>query len=419
VTAGKPLPVVPWADLPLPTTVRAGIGDGWPGPRPFQVEVARGVLGGEDLVLRAPTGSGKTLAYGWPLLSACLEGPPGLRALVVVPTRELAVQVTRALRESLGAPRPVISAAYGGVDARNQSRALARGVDLLVATPGRLRDLLARRHLDLTAVRAWVVDEADELWNGGFRDDLLAIHRALPRDVRTIWVSATADPERPGQLPPWWQTCPRIVGPGTSEQVSAPVPEPIRHLWVQVQPDRRRGILLGILQRENGQAFVFVNQRDEAAPLARWLRRQGLPTAYLTARSTQAERQEALEGFRLGDDRILVATDLASRGLDVLAARTVVNYEVPLDRTHYWHRAGRTGRAGMDGRVYTLSAPAEVEAMRRLRAEVPFETVRIRPAAEQAPGFRPGSRTGERGGERLRRTDAPGPQPPRRPRRER
>ena len=414
MTTRRDLPSVDWSQLPLPLEVRVGLGERWPGPRPFQVEVARTVLAGEDLILRSPTGSGKTLAYGWPLLSACLSSTAVLRALVVVPTRELAVQVTRALRESVGAPRPVISAAYGGVDARNQSRALARGVDLLVATPGRLRDLLARRHLDLSGVKAWVVDEADELWNGGFRDDLLAIREALPREVRTIWVSATADPARPGQLPPWWTSCPRILGGDPGRHEPAPVPEPIRHLWVQVQPDRRRGILLGILQREAGQAFVFVNQRDEAAPLARWLRRQGLSTAYLTARSTQAERQEALEGFRRGDDRILVATDLASRGLDVLAARMVINYEVPLDRTHYWHRAGRTGRAGMDGRVYTLSAPAEVEPMRRLRAEVPFETVRVRPAQEQTrhPGARPGGR-----GPGVRGKDVPGPQPPRRPRR--
>ena len=397
-----------WESLGLPQDVWVGMADHWKGPRAFQIEVARAWQAGGDLIIQAPTGSGKTLAYGWPLLSRCLSDAPKLRGLVVVPTRELAVQVTRALRDTVAAPSPVVSAVYGGVDPRNQSRAIARGVDLLVATPGRLLDLMARGQVDLSAIEAWVIDEADEIWKGGFRAELLAIRKALPERIRTVWVSATADPHQAGNLPPWWPELPRVLTPDPSSDGNsqAPIPAQIRHGWVQVQEAVRRRILLAILQRDPGQAFVFVNQRDAARPLTQWLRKQGIPTAYLTARSTQSERQMALDRFRQGEDRVLVATDLASRGLDVLAARTVINYEVPTDRTHYWHRAGRTGRAGMDGTVYTLSAPSEAEAMKRLRAEVAFEIVRVRPADERtrgawapeldAPGFNKRSARGPR-----------------------
>jgi ATP-dependent RNA helicase RhlE len=347
---------------------------GFAQPTDIQIAAIPAVLEGHDALIRAETGAGKTLAYGLPLLQR-LAGTPQLpRVLVVVPTRELALQVRDVLRTAARKWRPPIHAAVGGEEIAPQIKAIAKGCAVLVGTPGRLHDLVRRHAVELKHCKTLVLDEADELLLGGFEADLRALMAALPSPRQTLLVSATLGPEVRAFAEEALRD-PVTVGMTTEEAPAAPAA--IAHRYVASPRAAKGPILARLLHGREGQAIVFVHRIDETRRLAMKLRDQGLAAAYLSGDLPQENRKETIDRFRQGQYRVLVATDVAARGLDVPDVQLVVNYSVPKGPEQYLHRAGRTGRAGRAGEVVTLSYREEVDDLKRLKAGFPLEETKV------------------------------------------
>ncbi|HSV79220.1 MAG TPA: DEAD/DEAH box helicase [Ramlibacter sp.] len=340
---------------------------GYAVPSPIQVVAIPPLLRGQDLLGLAPTGSGKTAAFVLPLLQRLAAGRPQggrrVRVLVLVPTRELAAQVGEVFRR-LGTSltqRPRIAVLYGGVSVNPQMMGLRGGADIVVATPGRLLDLLDRNALRLDAVESLVLDEADRLLDLGFSAERERVLAALPPRHQSLLFSATFPPDVQALADSLLHDAVRV------EAASQARAEPtIVQRVIAVDAGRRTELLRQLLQQERWRRLlVFVATRYATEHVARKLSDRGIPAAPLHGDMSQSQRSGVLEGFKLGEWRVLVTTDLAARGIHIPGLDAVVNYDLPRSPNDYVHRIGRTGRAGATG-VAVSFVSADTEAHFRL-----------------------------------------------------
>jgi superfamily II DNA/RNA helicase len=330
---------------------------------PFRIQtlVLPDAIAGRDILGQAPTGSGKTLAFGLPLVELLSASGDAPAALVLVPTRELALQVTEELT-LLGAPRGIrVAAAYGGAPIASQTKRL-RGAHVVVATPGRLNDLARRRLISLAAIRILVLDEADRMLDMGFRPQVEEIVRLLPTRRQTMLFSATLDGEV-GALARTYTLNPSRF---EAEHPSQHSDGEVEHRFVAVTAAEKVDRLLELLRAEPGLSLVFVRTKRGTDRLARKLHGHGIDTAAMHGDMTQGARERALKRFRSGQVTTLVATDVAARGLDLEAIAHVINYDPPEDTKGYVHRVGRTGRAGRTGQGTTLVLPDQQAEVSRV-----------------------------------------------------
>ena len=365
---------IPFGDLLLDTRLLSGIRDlGWDATRPVQSGVIPFAIAGHDVIACAETGTGKTAAFLVPILQRFLTGTvahephrPGTKALVLAPTRELAVQIEDQVQGLTYHTGISSIAVYGGVPMDAQERALRANVDIIVATPGRLMDHMRHDAPDFSTLEVLVLDEADRMLDMGFWPDVQRILSALPAKRQTLLFSATM-PAEVLKLTREFLHEPRYVQVGRR---GGPA-QTISHA-VQEVPAREKTQWLAQWLRDeaHGPVLVFCRTKVGAERLASRLSGMGIRTAALHADRTQQQRMAAVEGFRTGTFPVLVATDVAARGLDIEGIAHVVNYEVPDTPEAYVHRVGRTGRAESTGSALTLVAPEEVRALRALEKAV-------------------------------------------------
>ena len=339
---------------------------GFTRPTPVQMTAIPAGLSGQDVLGCAATGSGKTAAFMLPILQRVLSLSPGAtRALVLVPTRELAAQVEEHTRELARHTRITTAAIYGGVAMGPQVNAFKRGVDILVATPGRLLDHLGRDHGGLESIEVLVLDEADRMLDMGFLPEIRKIIAHLPKRARqTFFFSATM----PGPIV-------ALAGEMLSDAVRIEVERKqapavgVLQAFYPVEQTAKVPLLMELLKRgEVGNAIVFTRTKHRANRVAQKLERQGVRVARIHGNRSQKQRTEALAGFKAGRYQVLVATDILARGIDVEALEHVVNFDVPATPEDYIHRVGRTGRAEATGDAYTFVTPEDralVQAIER------------------------------------------------------
>jgi ATP-dependent RNA helicase RhlE len=334
---------------------------------PFRVQslVLPDALAGRDVLAKAPTGSGKTLAFGIPLVERVSRHGKTPEALVLVPTRELALQVADALETFSGANEIRVGVAYGGAPVSSQAKRL-RGAHIVVATPGRLQDLVERRLISLDGIRILVLDEADRMLDMGFRPQVERIVRRVPRDRQTMLFSATLDGEV-GELARAYTRDPSRFETRRDPEHADGV---IEHDFVPVTPEGKIDTLIELLDSEEGLSLVFVRTKRGADRLAYKLSRRGVEVVAMHGDMGQSQRERALDRFRSGRTRTLIATDVAARGLDLEAIGHVINFDPPEDDKGYVHRVGRTGRAGRSGRGSTLVLPEQQGDMSRVAARL-------------------------------------------------
>jgi ATP-dependent RNA helicase RhlE len=330
---------------------------------PFQIQ-SRAIppaLAGSDLLAKSPTGSGKTLAFAIPLVERVPRDDARPAALVLVPTRELAQQVTEEIKTLARARRLAVAPVYGGVAIRPQANR-ARDAHVIVATPGRLQDLLDRRLITLDAVEILVLDEADRMLDMGFKPQVDRIVKRLPRERQTMFFSATLDGEV-GELASAYTNLPVRI---EAELHSEHAPGEIEHRFVPVTADTKVETLVELLAADRGLALVFVRTKRGADRLARKLGQHGVPAVAMHGDLTQGQRQRALGRFDRGEVTTLIATDVAARGLDLDDVTHVINFDPPEDGKAYTHRVGRTGRAGRSGTGVTFVLPEQQADMSRV-----------------------------------------------------
>ena len=369
-----------FADLGLSADVVGALAKrGIEAPFPVQIKAIPAGLAGQDVLAKAPTGSGKTLAFAVPIVERLSSDGPRPAALVLVPTRELAVQVTEEL-ESLAPARGLrIASVYGGVPIHSQAQK-AKNAHVLVATPGRLQDLVDRRLIRLDAVSILVLDEADRMLDMGFKPQVDRIVRLIPEKRQTMFFSATLD-GAVGELARAYTYMPVRVEAELSEEQS---PGEIDHHFVAVTPENKVEKLVELLNAERGLVLVFVRTKRGADRLAQKLARHDIDATAMHGDKTQAAREKALARFETGKVKTLIATDVAARGLDLSDITHVINFDPPEDDRGYIHRVGRTGRAGKSGIGITLVLPdqqADVSRVARLNGhQERFEETGMRTA---------------------------------------
>jgi ATP-dependent RNA helicase RhlE len=349
-------------DLALSGPIRAAIhAAGYREATPIQQQAIPHVLEGRDLLGCARTGTGKTAAFALPILERLLRGEPGrercIRALVLAPTRELAAQIEASFARYAPAGRIRSCVVFGGTSKRPQISALRRGVDVLVATPGRLLDLLGEREVDLGRVETVVLDEADRMLDMGFVNDVRRILRGLSRERQTLLFSATMPPPIRELAREFLRDPVRIaVDPVSSTAV--PVEQSVYFVEARAKPE----LLLRLLRDpELDRVLVFTRTKHGANRLVSRLSSAGVRAAAIHGNKSQPARERALEAFRGGQMRVVVATDIASRGIDVKDLGHVICFDLPSEPEVYVHRVGRTGRAGSSGIALSLCSSDEME----------------------------------------------------------
>jgi ATP-dependent RNA helicase RhlE len=325
-------------------------------PTPVQEQVIPEILQGHDVIATAQTGTGKTLGFTLPTLTRLAAGKLDRNLmLVLVPTRELCVQVESVIAE-IGKPLNIRSiAVYGGVGIEGQAQRLRQGRAVVVATPGRLLDHLRRGNVQFPTLEVLVLDEADRMLDMGFLPDLEDILRRLPKKRHTLMFSATF-PNEIRRLADSLMREPKRIAVGAVEQ---PVDTVRQSLYAVRQEDKSRLLLQILEQKDITSAVVFLHTKIRTERLAQALKKKGYKVAAIHGDRTQAQRQQALDGFRKGRYRILVATDLAARGLDIEGITHVINYDIPPTVEDYLHRIGRTARAHAEGDAVTFVTPNE------------------------------------------------------------
>jgi len=352
-----------------PFLLRALSEQGYDSPTPIQEQAIPLALEGRDLLAGAQTGTGKTAAFGLPLLQhlgtnpQAVNGPRKPRALVLAPTRELATQVHDSLRGYSKYLRIPSACIYGGVGMGNQFDVLRRGVDLLVACPGRLIDHLERRSVDLSGIEILVLDEADRMLDMGFLPSIKKILAKLPRQNRqTLLFSATFE-ESIKQLALEFMRDPAQIQVTPKNTVA----ESIKHCVHPVDGARKRELLLHLLSQDSReQTLVFGRTKHGCDKLATFLEKSGIKTAAIHGNKSQGQRLRALGDFKAGRVTVLVATDIAARGIDINELPKVINYDLPMVPEDYVHRIGRTGRNGSTGQAISLVAQDEAKLLRQI-----------------------------------------------------
>jgi ATP-dependent RNA helicase RhlE len=330
-------------------------------PFPVQELVIGDVLAGHDVLVQSPTGSGKTLAFGVPLIDRIDATARRPAALILAPTRELAVQIVDELHDVATAKALSIAPVYGGVGIEKQAKRAARA-HIVVATPGRLEDLLQRRMITLEHVRILVIDEADRMLDMGFKPAVDRLVARTPKSRQTLFFSATLEAAA-GKLARAYTRDPR-------RHVHTPVIEDageVHHRFVHLSHEAKVDALVAELRnRDRGRTLVFVRTKHGADRLVRRLSKQRLEAVAMHGNKSQNQRQRALARFERGDVDTLVATDVAARGIDVQHVTHVINFDAPGDRDAYVHRVGRTGRAGREGAGISFVLPDQAHDMRRI-----------------------------------------------------
>ncbi len=329
-------------------------------PTPVQAQAIPAALAGQDLVATAQTGTGKTLAFSLPALTRLSRAKAkSNRMLVLAPTRELCIQVELVIRDFCKTLKVHSAPVYGGVGMRPQTDRLARGCDIIVATPGRLLDHMGRGAVKFDGLEILVFDEADRMLDMGFLPDIRRILKALPRKRQTMMFSATFPPVLEGLTHEMMHNPVRIrVG-----QVSKPVAS-VRQLVIPVRDEEKAGLLIEMLKNEaTGPTLVFLRTIRRTDRIAKVVKRAGFKASAIHGDLPQSQRERALEGFRKGKYNILVATDVAARGLDINDISHVINYDIPQNPEDYVHRIGRTARAEREGDAITLVTPQDHAAL--------------------------------------------------------
>ncbi len=369
-------------EFQLHPTIEAGIDScGYTTPTPIQKQAIPPILAGRDILGLAQTGTGKTAAFVLPLLERLRTGPrKKVRALIVAPTRELAEQIhdnIGAMGRQTGLQSIVI---YGGVGKGQQIKTLRAGVEIVVACPGRLLDLLSEKALTLSAVEVLVLDEADHMFDKGFLPDIRRIIKLLPTNRQSLVFSATM----PGEIR---HLAEDVLKNPVAVQINHTLPAPtISHVLFQVATAHKTAVLKSIMkERDMTSTLVFTRTKHKAKSLALQLEKSGFSAASLQGNLSQQRRQQALDGFRDGTYKVLVATDIAARGIDVLGISHVINYDVPDTAEAYTHRSGRTGRASRTGQALTFAGAEDLKMIALIERNLGKKMIREALPAFTAP----------------------------------
>ena len=339
---------------------------GYDAPTPIQAQAIPSIIEGRDVVGCAQTGTGKTAAFVLPTLQRVKSGGRKPTALIVTPTRELALQIEGVAKQASRFTQHRVAVVYGGVGYGPQAQALRRGVDVLVATPGRLLDLCNQRDCDLSHVEVLVLDEADRMLDMGFWPDVKRIMNLLPEKRQNLLFSATMSPE-----------VMRVAGDTLHQPVSidvSPPSKPIEAIEQSIYPvggQQKMDLLVRLIKDHSLQkVLVFTRTKHRADRVARVLDRSGISGAAIHGNRSQGQRQQALDGFKKGRHRVLVATDIVARGIDVDGITHVINFDLPNVPEDYVHRIGRTARAGKSGIAISLYSPEEKEQLRDIEKKI-------------------------------------------------
>lgn len=356
---------------------------GYTTPTPVQEAVIPLMLNGQDVVGEAQTGTGKTAAFSLPILQALTPGQRNIQSLIITPTRELALQVAQAI-ESYGHYRGVrVLPIYGGQPYNQQVHQLKKGVDIVVGTPGRLLDLMQQKLLDLSHIRTLVIDEADEMLSLGFIDDLEAILHGLPSKRQTGLFSATMPPEVRRLADRYMHQAQAV----TMRQPQRTVATVEQRYYVVNEVDKLAALTRLFEVEDITSALIFARTRARTGELANALITRGFLAEALHGDLSQEAREQVLQRFRASQVKVLVATDVAARGLDIDDISHVFNYDLPLEPEVYVHRVGRTARAGKTGMALSLLTPKEVWRLRRIEAYTKQKmTAAALPTAEDIQG---------------------------------
>jgi ATP-dependent RNA helicase RhlE len=376
---------------------------------PFAVQqlVIADILAGRDVLARSPTGSGKTLAFGVPLVDNIPADGPRPAALILAPTRELATQIASDLRPIAHARALRITAVYGGVGLVEQAKRAANS-HILVATPGRLEDLLARRAFNLQNVSTLVLDEADRMLDMGFKPAVDRIVRACPSQRQTLFFSATLDGEA-GRIARSFTHDPVTHEHGPTDRRAV---EDVQHRFVALKGADRVETLISELEADRELALVFVRTKRGADRLVKRLGARGVSAVSIHGNKSQRQRERALATFAAGSTDTLVATDVAARGIDITGISHVINFDPPHDHESYVHRVGRTGRAGRSGLAITLVDSAERGDVSKLADRLGLDHglhggSSPRPPAQRSRPRPAGRPSAARHGEATNRPDGP------------
>ena len=331
-------------------------------PTPVQAQAIPPALAGKDVLATAQTGTGKTLAFLIPIIEMLRREPAAqISALVLLPTRELAMQVHEQYEQLRGKNMPKAALVIGGVSEKAQIQSLRSGTPFVIATPGRLQDFITRKFADLRRVKILVLDESDRMLDMGFLPSIRRILQVVPEQRQTLCFSATLEQSVAGLVNdhmcnPVRVALGSVLKPAESVQLQA----------YEVRPTEKMDVLRHLLYEEKGQTLIFARTKRGTQRLARELERDGFSVAMIHGDRTQSQRNSALSGFQEGRHQVLVATDVASRGLHVDDVAHVINYDLPKMAEDFIHRVGRTGRAGLSGRASSLVTGVEVLELRNI-----------------------------------------------------
>jgi ATP-dependent RNA helicase DeaD len=371
-----------FADLGLSESTLQALQDvGYEKPSPIQEQAIPPLLAGGDIIGQAQTGSGKTAAFGLPIVEHVDPSQPEVQALVLTPTRELCIQVTQALRTYAARKGVDVVAVFGGAPIRSQQSQLHDGGHVVVGTVGRVLDLISRGSLDLSACRFVVLDEADEMLDLGFLEDVEKILTATPNGRQTALFSATMPPPI-RTLADRYLYHPEVVKVKTATLTV----DTVEQFSLQTKSNEKADALAGVLAAERpDQAIVFTRTKIRADQLYRKLRDTGMNVKALHGDLTQGQRDGVMLSFKAGRVQILVATDVAARGLDISTVTHIVNYDVPISPDVYVHRIGRTGRVGRSGRAITFVEPRQTKELAAIEKHVGQEITPWQAGAHTKP----------------------------------
>ena len=352
---------ITFADLGLSEPIVRSLDSiGFQHPTPIQTQVIPKALAGQDVIGLAQTGSGKTAAFGLPIAEQLIHGK-GVRGLILCPTREIALQ-TRAFLDVVGTDHRLGTVCLiGGVKLGPQIQDLRRKPDIVVATPGRLWDHYQRKNLRLDRIEKLVLDEADHMLDLGFLPQILRVFEVVPENRQTMMFSATMPPTVENLARRFMRSPSRVdLRPETHTA------EGIEHRLYLVEPDDTKACLLALAAEEKGSMLVFLRRKVDAEWATKQLEKEGHPVERIHSDRTQKQRVAALQGLRQGEHRILLATDIAARGIDIPVIEHIVNYGLPATVEDYIHRAGRTARGALGGTVSTIATWQDKEDIRRI-----------------------------------------------------
>jgi ATP-dependent RNA helicase RhlE len=422
---------MPFSQLGLPPALLNGVkAMGYTDPTPIQLRAIPVVLGGGDLIGSAQTGTGKTAAFALPVLARLgAHQARGPRVLVLEPTRELAAQVETAFRDFGRFTDIRATVVHGGVGYGRQRSEIQAGTDIVIATPGRLMDFLSEGTLRLDGLQILILDEVDRMLDMGFVKDVKKIIGRCPRERQTLFFSATIPPEIDA-IASFALRNPARVEIGVARTVN----KSVSHAFYPVGTALKFELLVALLEKTDFHScLVFSRTKHGADKIARKLKAANHSVAVLHANRSQSQRVEALEGFKSGKYEVMVATDIAARGIDVAGVSHVINYDIPANPEDYVHRIGRTGRAQAVGDAFTLTTPEQADEIRAIERFIGQKVPQLKlegfnygaapraPMGYQgaAPGHHPRPAHGHQSGQDRRPTHAPrpahAPQPPRAP----